>query len=661
MIDLNDDECICETYDASGGLENLVPNHSFEERTCCPFELSMMHCVDDWIQCSTGTTDYLNTCDFATLPSGFFSPAEHPLPGEPGGEGFIGFIAANTAREYVGACLDEPLLAGTTYVLNLFTAHGKGTSTLNLSVFGTPNCDDLPWDGYDCPEGVGDWELIANQHISYPELGEWIEVTLTFTPGTDINAIAIGGTCAAYFDNNYYYLDELTLSDTEAQYGIQSNGTWCDGDLELTAETSLTGGSWQWYKDGVALLGETEPTLAPHDYGEGEFNVVYFLDGSCVKLSHDIITTGLNADLDIVEPLCFGDQNGWVVVDSVFNSSGDYSQISFDWNPNPVDENGIGADSIWAIGAGDYTLTITDENGCTQTIDFTVDQPEELIFAELGFDPALCRVFNYQNGNGVVFASSSGGTGDYDYLWTYLEDGSTTINSTWGGRNPGAYQITVTDDNGCTLTEIVQLDSISPIADFNIISDQLNPDCSGTADIEVEFVNQSQNYLDPNDPAADPYFFWNLDESGNGNWQITTDFDQSYDTLYQDRGYSYTVDVCLVTQNKNGCLDSLCKPLVIYEPIQFDPINVFTPNSDGVNDIFTFDFRSKSIQDLHCVVLNRWGIIVGEFDGVESGWNGTNSDGEPCPDGTYFYKYNAVSDDGTLLNGQGTVQLINGN
>ena len=252
----------------------------------------------------------------------------------------------------------------------------------------------------------------------------------------------------------------------------------------------------------------------------------------------------LGADLIIVDPLCYGDSTGYAVVDTVYNAQGDLTNISFFWEPNTFGMEGVGVDSAYNLPAGNYALTINDDNGCSEVIDFTIGQPDELVFAELGFDPAHCRLFNYQNGNGRVFAAASGGTGDYDYLWTYLEDGSTTINSTWGGRNPGAYQITVTDDNGCILTEIIQLDSVSPIASFNVISDQLNNDCKGTADVVVEFENTSQYFSNLLDPGTDTTFLWNLD-FGNASYSITHDYDFRPDTMYTAQGVTYEVIVCL--------------------------------------------------------------------------------------------------------------------
>jgi hypothetical protein len=54
LIDLNDDECDCETLIES----SLIPNASFEDLICCPGFLGMLDCAETWIQASIPTTDF---------------------------------------------------------------------------------------------------------------------------------------------------------------------------------------------------------------------------------------------------------------------------------------------------------------------------------------------------------------------------------------------------------------------------------------------------------------------------------------------------------------------------------------------------------------------------------------------------------------------------
>jgi hypothetical protein len=121
----------------------------------------------------------------------------------------------------------------------------------------------------------------------------------------------------------------------------------------------------------------------------------------------------------------------------------------------------------------------------TQSILSSQSQPN-LTLVEFGMEPASCRLYYYQNGNGVVYAAATGGTPDYTYLWTNLSTGVTSDNSTWGGLNPADYMITVTDDNGCILTQTITLDSLNPIADFDMSSLGFTIEWEGDAPLEVK-------------------------------------------------------------------------------------------------------------------------------------------------------------------------------
>ena len=189
---------------------------------------------------------------------------------------------------------------------------------------------------------------------------------------------------------------------------------------------------------------------------------------------------------------------------------------------------------------------------------------QPLAWDEVGSDPAYCRLFSYQNGGGVVWASVTGGVAPIDFEWTNLTTGATTPNAIWGGRNPGLYQITVTDNVGATLTQVIELDSVRPIASFDEISGNVMPIADGWVGFTYEYVifsNQSENFANPHDPVADTTFFWNLDYDTQA-WQISHDVNEQFNTGYG----SGTHQVCLVTLNKKGCADTLCKQIHIFGP-----------------------------------------------------------------------------------------------
>lgn len=310
------------------------------------------------------------------------------------------------------------------------------------------------------------------------------------------------------------------------------------------------------------------------------------------------------------------------------------------------------------MGEGSYILTINDQNGCSNDFPFTITYPDELVLTQFGYEPAYCRVFSYQSGNGVVFASASGGTGAATYQWTNLTTGQTSNNTTWGGLNPGLYQITVTDINGCTLVDQIQLDSVNPIAAFDIVSDDFYAPLEGTAVVCVDLHNQSQYFANPNNPTADTTFFWHYGYPSEP-WVITHDYNQVMDTCYYEEG---EYEICLVAINKNGCVDTSCQVVIVHDVPSLPQPNIFTPGAngsgDGVNDVFTFQYLAEAIVEFECVIVDRWGIVMFEMDEITDSWNGDNTKGNPCNDGVYFYTYRAVASNGTVFEGQGNIHLV---
>ena len=111
-------------------------------------------------------------------------------------------------------------------------------------------------------------------------------------------------------------------------------------------------------------------------------------------------------------------------------------------------------------------------------------------------------------------------------------------------------------------------------------------------------------------------------------------FFTSNETTYTESGeYSYT------TENVYGCDSTTTLLLTIYSDRLYVP-NSFTPDNDGVNDVFTpmgQDVDLKSLQ-----VYNRWGDEVFSTDTLDtygSFWNGTlNGSDYLCPDGVYSWR-----------------------
>lgn len=232
---------------------------------------------------------------------------------------------------------------------------------------------------------------------------------------------------------------------------------------------------------------------------------------------------------------------------------------------------------------------------------------QALSFDQLGSDQAYCRLFGYQSGNGVVYAAATGGTPSYTYQWTNLSNGQTTSNSVWGGLNPGDYEIKVWDNAGDSIVQIVTLDSLNPIAGFDLVS----APAAGSYPLWIgstgwyEFSNSSQYFANPNNPTADTTFFWNFSTFSNP-W-VYTDTYANQTHVYGLLGYH---EVCLFVQNKNGCADTLCGQVYI------ETVSIDEENSQSITLITKPDHSLISIglpdktQDFQLNLYNLSGKLI---------------------------------------------------
>ncbi|HWY34219.1 MAG TPA: gliding motility-associated C-terminal domain-containing protein, partial [Nitrosopumilaceae archaeon] len=84
--------------------------------------------------------------------------------------------------------------------------------------------------------------------------------------------------------------------------------------------------------------------------------------------------------------------------------------------------------------------------------------------------------------------------------------------------------------------------------------------------------------------------------------------------------------------------------------------NVFTPNGDGNNDVFSI--KSAGLKDLNCSVYDRWGLLIYSWDGITGFWDGRTKSGTKVPDGVYYYIVITTDFTNTTKKTAGFVQLI---
>ncbi|MCH2233914.1 MAG: gliding motility-associated C-terminal domain-containing protein, partial [Crocinitomicaceae bacterium] len=522
------------------------------------------------------------------------------------------------------------------------------TAQTNVSCFGANDGSATitaePVDAFGAPDGT----VVAitwDPPVGAPITGPGLVYSLTdMMPGTWLVTILDDTGCEVTIPIEITSPDELDIYVSDFSQPVCYG--FSDGSITVAAVGGSGGYDFSWDPTNP-VPGNTFNTVPAGDYW------AYVTDANGCQDSVFFVMDqpdSLWAEFILKDIECFGDFSGSIVADTIYNAVG---VVSYFWNlsgavPDPPTNINVAS----GLPAGTYVLTIQDEN-CSNEYTFTLETSPPIELIEFESQPAYCRQFGFQSGNGVVLAAATGGTPDYSYLWTNLGTGETNTSTTWGGLNPGTYQITVIDDLGCVLTETIEVDSVSPIAEFNILSDELDQFFAGTAVVCADFVNESQYFANPNNPNADTTFFWTL---GFGESPyISQDYNEVIDTCYTDAG---VYEVCLVAINKNGCTDTTCKEITVFDvPVLVAP-NVFTPDGDGVNDVFTFNDKQTAIIEFECIIFDRWGLEIVTLTDVTQSWDGTTEGGKKVADGVYFYKYTARSTNDTVFEGQGSVTKL---
>ncbi len=302
-----------------------------------------------------------------------------------------------------------------------------------------------------------------------------------------------------------------------------------------------------------------------------------------------------------------------------------------------------------------YTVVLTDEcgNSITDEVTITIGSPE---LVDLGDDLELCvgSTFTYN-------ITTAGGS----YLWS---NGSTLPIFTIS--EPGTYFVAVQvgscfdadtvnvnynpvpivdfgpDTVVCGLDETLILDATYPGATYLWQDGSTGPTfavdndglyfvtatlgvCSDQDSIAVNYssfpsVNLGPDILLCPDESAtiiagDPVFLYTWSDGSTGN------------TLTVDVPGTYYVDV-----NSNGCVTRAFID-VIPDPCICEIIvpDAFTPNNDGVNDVFK-QLDCSLMNRFNMKIFNRWGQMVFETNDIGFGWDGT-FDGKECEVGAYVY------------------------
>ena len=297
--------------------------------------------------------------------------------------------------------------------------------------------------------------------------------------------------------------------------------------------------------------------------------------------------------------LCFNGNQGAASISSISGGTTPYGQTT--WN-DPLSQVGNTATDLFA---GAYVATVTDANGCTLDVDFVLDNPPPLTLT-----PAYLTDTCGQ-GKGAAIINVSLGTPPYTYLWKPNGE-DTQIRY---GLFEGAYEVVVTDANGCTDSTFVEVrdDIPYPIASFDY-----RIEGEDVLTQEVQFVNNS---------VGTSQWTWNFGDGESSNAQ---------NPRYH---YDYAGDYLVQLLASNGfCVDTT------YRYVNIDPMllvyvpNAFTPGINGKNDYFFPQGEGIELESYDMFIYDRWGKLVWQTGNFSKKWDGTNMFTlNEVPVGTYAY------------------------
>ena len=268
-------------------------------------------------------------------------------------------------------------------------------------------------------------------------------------------------------------------------------------------------------------------------------------------------------------------------------------------------------------GVSEYCVSVTDV--CNLTAEACIDVvPYAPIPATFQIDEGIgCAPHT------VTMTSDYTAYQNLESMRWYSGDGSSTNvfgSFSFSYQNDGNFSpiLELTDVNGCVYTDTLDDPIIvvpMPIADFI-----MNPEAPVLPETTVQFRDNSLNAF------AYQYNFANLGESQEPDTEFT----------FPDQRGIYNIE--LVAFNELGCSDTIRKELVIRDVINIFIPNSFTPDGDGINDVWRVEGTGFVGQNFELVILNRWGQPVFRSTDPETPWLGDmQGNGYYSQDSLYFY------------------------
>jgi gliding motility-associated-like protein len=403
----------------------------------------------------------------------------------------------------------------------------------------------------------------------------------------------------------------VTLLSATAPTVTSTNGqfSFCQGQsLTLEATTGLA--NYQWYLNNNAIVGATSATLVVTQ--TGSYSVSTLSANGCNTSSSQTIINLLPLPTAQVSPagpilIC----NAVPALLQVASGA-----TSYQWYNAGVSIAGATLNTFLAAQTGDYSVEITNSLGCTVTSNTVI------VSFNTGITVSIYNADPFPCDGDLVYLST---TQNYNQInWTTGESGI-QIAVTTSGR----YGVTVVNSGGCTASKNIDIDFLpKPMVEAG---DDVTSDC-----IKGAILKGTGDGAPIWEPA--------LGLSNNNTFDVNAfPINTTMYYLTVDNGTCKATDSVVVSAECSS----------IYLP------SAFTPNGDGLNDVFMA--FGIDLKDFQLVIYNRWGEKIFQTQDITLGWDGTYR-GAPSPLGLYVWELETSDKNGNpLINdfqSRGTVSLV---
>jgi len=252
-------------------------------------------------------------------------------------------------------------------------------------------------------------------------------------------------------DNNCSVIATVVIDQTQGpDVFISEDIIDCNLSI-LTATSNVPGVIFEW---SIGAVGPSIEVLSPGDY---LVTIIDIITGCIATASYTYTGGSLFYQPTVNGILCFGESNGEIIGN--FPNGNTPPNISWT-GPNGFVSNDL---NLSNLEVGQYTLTADDGMGCMNTFGpYEITEPSPMEITLISVD-VTC------NGaaDGVIESTVFGGTPPYTYQWS---DGNNTPAVI--GVNAGTYDVTITDNNGCTVTSSTTISEPTPIEVIISATDQ---------------------------------------------------------------------------------------------------------------------------------------------------------------------------------------------